>query len=514
MTDAAVGAATLNFLDGKTTVTVDATAVGTLTGTAADIATAISAATIDTAADVAATVDNGQASITQANTIAGLTTGVVTATVTSNSLTNLLNGLTVTNNSDVLGLTVTDGGTVSASHLHSLDAKTAGQITDTAITGLSGTAAEVLTVTNSIAASGLNKFSLGTMRGDLSDIATTISGSSANAADLLAIDSAITGHITASGLTSLSGSSINLQTIADNLSSIGLDKFTIGTLVGTVSNVEMQVTDLALSAAVLTDITAHTTGNVDIASNATIRGTVGELTNLFAYSNIHPNTVGGFADLNVTIGAVPYLDTNTQGLLDYLAQYTHGNIRMVGTSSGQTFDFSSYTGHAPTSLSLDAGAGNDTILADADFDMTLTGGLGKDVFAFTLSGADTPLDIITDFGTGGLNDSIFNNGLISTLNGDVIKFSLANLVANLSAGSANDLVSAAPTGSRVSTIKSTAVSSEFTNAGHAEFVYDSTTGALYFDPVGNGTNTAAIHVANIGTGLSTADMYKHIVIGA
>jgi hypothetical protein len=91
---------------------------------------------------------------------------------------------------------------------------------------------------------------------------------------------------------------------------------------------------------------------------------------------------------------------------------------------------------------------------------------------------------------------------------------LDNLVANLSAGSASDLVSSTPTGPRISTILSSAVHSDFSNVGHAEFVYNNATGDLAFDPVGNGTSTNAIYVVNIGAGLSTADMYKHIVIGA
>jgi hypothetical protein len=309
-------------------------------------------------------------------------------------------------------LTVTNGGTIQASTLSTIDQITTGHIIDGNMTILTGNMSQVLAITNNIASTGSNKFSLGTMRGDTSDISAILSGSSANASDLLAVEASITGHITASGLTSLTGSSTDLQLIADNFSTIGSDKFTLGTLVGNVSNVEIHVADTTISAAVIADLAAHTSGNVDIASHATIMGTVTELNNLFAYSNVHPNLVGDIADFNVIIRAVPYLDTNTQGILDYLAQYTNGNIGIVGTSSGQTFDFSSYTGHAPGNLTLDAGGGNDTIIADADFAMILTGGLGKDVFTFTLAGADTPFDTITDFGTGDLNSGTFNNALI------------------------------------------------------------------------------------------------------
>jgi len=87
--DASVDAAALNTLDGKTTVTVNASDVGTLTGSAAAIDTAINATTIDTGAAVLVNVNSGSATVAQANSIDAQTSGVVTATISQGDLLTL-----------------------------------------------------------------------------------------------------------------------------------------------------------------------------------------------------------------------------------------------------------------------------------------------------------------------------------------------------------------------------------------------------------------------------------------
>jgi hypothetical protein len=77
---ASTAAADLNTIDTATSAVVDATAVTEITGIAATLATAIGSAGIDTAAGVDATVSAGVAAAADLNTIDTATSAVVDAT--------------------------------------------------------------------------------------------------------------------------------------------------------------------------------------------------------------------------------------------------------------------------------------------------------------------------------------------------------------------------------------------------------------------------------------------------
>jgi hypothetical protein len=79
--------------------------------------------------------------------------------------------------------TLTDGGGVAASTLTTINQYVSGHITDGNVTSISGSIVGVEAVTNSIAATGSDKFSLGTMRGDVSDINISLTDVNANASD-------------------------------------------------------------------------------------------------------------------------------------------------------------------------------------------------------------------------------------------------------------------------------------------------------------------------------------------
>ncbi len=179
-------ASDLKALDAKTSVTVNAATVETITGSAADIKTVLAAKTITTAANVAANVD-GTVSAADANTITGATTGTVTATVAAGTAAALNKALVNANGTPVTGdnLTLTiSKGTAAAADLIALDGKTLVNVNANAVTTITGNAADVL--------AALTATTIDTA----AYVAATVSGT-VLAADAQLIAAATTGKVTA-----------------------------------------------------------------------------------------------------------------------------------------------------------------------------------------------------------------------------------------------------------------------------------------------------------------------------
>jgi len=123
--------------------------------------------------------------------------------------------------------------------------------------------------------------------------------------------------------------------------------------------------------------------------------------------------------------------------------------------------------------SLMGGAGNDTLIGGLGND-TLSGGIGNDVFVFNSATANN-LDTILDFTTGTdkiqLSKSIFAN-LGAT--GNLTENSFWSAAGAVKGNDANDRV-----------------------------VYNTTTGALYYDADGSGSG-AAVQIALLGTSTTTS----------
>ena len=144
-TGTTASASDLLNLDGKTSITVDATSITNITGTGAELA-AIAAADINTNANYTATL-SGTSDISDINIVSADTSGAITATAAANDAATLNSTLT-SKSIDEISLTV-NGATATATDLNSLDAKTANDITvnATKVTG-DFTDLETLYVTN------------------------------------------------------------------------------------------------------------------------------------------------------------------------------------------------------------------------------------------------------------------------------------------------------------------------------------------------------------------------------
>jgi len=402
-----------------------------------------------------------QPTLAQLKAINGATTGSITLGVTNGALSGTYSDLAAAFNGTITpytgAFTVTDAGTFAAADLSVLDGKTSGLITAAGLTTLTGTATQVRAVTDSLAASGNNKFSIGAMLGNVSDVAIQISGDT-SLANLLAIDLATSGMITAAGVTTLSGTITEIQTVINNLGT-GSNKFSIGTMTSGVTDADLSVSDTAVTAANLLALDTKTTGLVHAATGATVTGNDTEWASLVGAQGVLLP-----ADVNATVTGVVStgISATLPALLSFIGENTSGTIRVEGTTANNTLNFSATT----NGLSIDGGLGNDVITGTAYNDV-ITLGTGTDTLKFaSLTGTDT----ITDY----------------TPSDDLIQ-----LVKSVFTGltTASGTLSAAE-------FESAAGQSAATTAA-ARIIYNSTTGDLYYDADGSGASSAAVHLATL-----------------
>ena len=411
------------------TGTIDGSGITAVSGSAAAVIQAL--LDLDVGAGSAAVTITDQPMLAQLKAINDATTGSITLQVTNGAFTGTAADLTAAFDGTVTSytgtFTITDSGSIDATVLSGLGAKTSGLITAANITTLTGSGTEVRAVTDNLATSGNDKFSIGAMVGSVTNVAVTLSGNTL-LADLTAIDQATTGFITAGDVTSLSGSVTNLKLVTDNLGT-GSNKFSIGTMTVNVTDADLAVTDAAVTAANLLSLDTVTDGVVSFASGATVTGNYTDVSNL---SGVLGAGVTAPTDFNLVVTGVvsTSIDTGLPPLLSFYGGNTTGTITVEGTNVANTLNFSTTT----DGLTIDGGAGNDVITGTAFADVlkggagidTVTLGTGADTLVFnSLSGIDTIADYnptddliqlaksaMAALGTvGGLTDAEFESGV-------------------------------------------------------------------------------------------------------
>lgn len=148
----------------------------------------------------------------------------------------------------------------------------------------------------------------------LGNESVTVGGSSATAADLVAIDAATTGTVTvASTVRSLSGSAADLAALYSASASA----------VTGLGNETVTVNGTTASAAQLNTLNAATTGTVGVApSVTTITGSAAELVRLYADARANPRALTGLGDENITVSGE---SANASQLLTLVAA-TRGTV--------------------------------------------------------------------------------------------------------------------------------------------------------------------------------------------
>jgi serralysin len=327
------------------------------------------------------------------STLGGKTAGLVTVqnAVTVSGTVSQLTAALVTTETQVTAATAnvvaSDSGSVAAASLVAIDGVTSGLITAANVGTLTGNAAEVRGVTDNLATSGSNKFSIGAMVGSVTNAAVTLTGT-ATLADLRAIDQSASGMITAADVTSLSGTVTDARAVLDNLGT-GSNKFSLGTMTDNVTNVGLTLTDTTMTAANVLLLDTATSGVITIAAGSTVTGTQTEITSLFGATGVSRP-----GDLSVTVTGVLFAGNDLSVYLGFIGGNATGTIGVEGSVDANPLDFSAMSRR----LLIDGGAGNDTITGTGYGDRLIGGagsdgitlGAGADVLVFnSLSGSDT-----------------------------------------------------------------------------------------------------------------------------
>ncbi|KTT46052.1 hypothetical protein RSA46_04630 [Pseudomonas oryzihabitans] len=277
-------------------------------------------------------------------------------------------------------IALTDTGALTAAVLEDLDNATAGVLDASGVTTITEASVDQAKALLSAAPTDLVH---------AGNVAVELTSTSANAADLVAVDGATTGTVSASALTALSGGLSDVQSV--------LEAITTGT----------ELAAGNLNSVTLTDaITSSALDNVVLANDTTL-----------TLANVADNALT-LADSTVGAGKTLTVDasTVTSAVTINGAAETDGTLILKGGAGGN---------------SLSGGAGADTLVAGAGVD-SLTGGAGADNFVFTATNHSTlsALDTIADYrAAGGANAGALDT---ITLEGMQVVASNQNTVQDLS----------------------------------------------------------------------------------
>lgn len=291
--------------------------------------------------------------------------------------------------SDV-AVVLNETGTVAASALTALDAKTSGNISLADAVGLSGMLADVKAVA-SAKGSGGNQFILKT------DVAVTLDDTgTVSSADLITVDGATTGNVSAVNAATLSGTVSDVKTVTAAAGTLG-DQFELKT------DFAVTLTDTAtVSVADLNILDARTNANISLVNASTLSGSLAGVKAVVTAKGSGNNQFNLKSNFNAVLsGAIVSADINT---ID--GANGSGTITFNGTADGSnTADVMNFAG-VTGSLTINGNDGADTITGGNAVDLiagglgadTLTGGAGGDVFVY--AGNEimaTGMDRITDF---------------------------------------------------------------------------------------------------------------------
>lgn len=223
-------------------------------------------------------------------------------------------GVTLGIMTDTVALT----GQPTVAQLTAINAATPGFITADETTTLSGSGAALKVLTDALLGSFGDGISIGTMTGNVSDVAVTVTGTDATVAQLTAINAATSGLVTAASMTTLSGTVSALKAVTDEIGATG-NKISIGTMTGDVSNVAITISNAPeeLAATDFSAIGAATSGVVTVTNAVLIGGASAEVTAAL----VTPDTlvVAATADVGIT-------DTGTQAETDAILAATTGVV--------------------------------------------------------------------------------------------------------------------------------------------------------------------------------------------
>ncbi|WP_422033246.1 hypothetical protein [Reyranella sp.] len=376
LTDANVAAADLNALDDETSGTIDASSVTELVGDLSDVAAAYASSGISGLGDEAVSLGYTTVAAADLSALDIETSGTIDASNVLEVTGSLLAVRGAYSSSGISGLgakaVTLDDTTAAAADLNALDTATSGVIDASSVTTLTGTAAAVATAYASSGISGLG------------NAAVTLSDTTAAAADLNAIDAATGGTIDASSVTTVTGALSNLATAYASSGITGL------------GNEELTLSDTTVAASDVNALDTATTGMIDASSVTTFTGSLSDADVLYASGGIAgPIWTAGWTLNDTTVAAsdLNNLEVTTSGMIDassvtaltgslsdVAAAYASSGISGLGTAAVTLED----TTAAVADLNAIDTATSGTI--DAASVTTVTGSLSNVATAYGSSG--------------------------------------------------------------------------------------------------------------------------------
>ncbi|MEB3270033.1 MAG: DUF4347 domain-containing protein [Synechococcus sp.] len=282
LTDGSADAALLSALKLKTSGIMNAGSLTQLTGSVMDcnlLYVLQAAGAISGLGDEDIQI-SGTLSVAEANNLDAYTSGVITATIEPSSITDLL---TLNGGNNAYTLTISDS-TASAMSLFTLDTKTTIPINATAISSLTGSPTVIAAVLN---ASGI----------DTSEtVGAIVDGGSVNAGDLSLIAGATSGTINALAVTTLTGTAAAIASVLSTSS------------IQTAAGVSISIAAGSADASDLSTIANETGGAVDATAITTLTGSAAAIATL-----LNTATVSLAAGLIVQLsaGSANAADLNT-----------------------------------------------------------------------------------------------------------------------------------------------------------------------------------------------------------
>ena len=415
-----VDAADVLAIDSATTGTVDATAVTGFTGTGTEIAGVVSAgaANINIDGDFIATVDGGStATVAELNTIDAATSGIITATISEGDLITLT---TLTNGSgnNALTITVTDTS-AAATDLAIVNGVTNVDVVATAVQTITGAIANVKSVFTSAG------FTLAT------DVKSTISNVTLDAADVAAIDALTSGLITITNATEITGTAAEIAAVAGSAGVNDNGSFLATVEAGSVAAADVKTIDGETTTAIAAEAVTEFTGTA--ADIADVIGSAGVLKSTTSALTVNSGTA--------SVAQIQALDAGRTGVITATVTETDAATLKTLTNNGNnnvlTITVNTATVN-PADLTTIASM---TTLAVTASSVTTLSGAAADANAVYASGDFVGLgdEAVT------LNDTTLAASVLNTLNGNTTGVVDADTVGTLT-GAASDVSTALSAG--------------------------------------------------------------------
>jgi hypothetical protein len=425
LSDTSAAANALNTLDGKTTVSVNAASVTTLTGAATDVMsayTANTAGTITGLGNEAVSLIDTFLVASVLNTINSSTSGVVNAasvTTLSGAATDVKSAYTASAASEISGLgdeAVTLTGSTSVADANIVDGSTSGAITATitetaisSLSGLTGTGnAYTISVNDaSVDAAALNTLdgkttvnvnagSVGTLTGTAAAIDTAINASTIDTGAAVAVN-VISGSATVAQANSIDAQTTGVVTATISETAIS----TLSGLTGTGNAYTISVNDASVDAGALNTLDGKTTVNVNAGSVGTLTGSAADIATAISATTIDTGaaviaTVTG----NATVAQVNTIDTNTTGVVTAtISDHDISTLAGLNNSTGNAYTIS-VTDASVDAADLNTLDGKTTVNVEAGSVGTLTGTVAAINTAINASTIDTGAAVAVNVNSG------------------------------------------------------------------------------------------------------------------